>query len=576
VAFTYVTVARDYDLATSEPPTGGLYFTPSDWMVNDGVTIVPAPRFVPLDSAGVAQVTLAANTDPATLPADTTYTVREVISGQPERTYQVTVPHNLGPAVSLGSNMALLTQDLADARYEQLGIRVNEAPLSLLDPRVACVLDGTGDQASKVATAVSLLPSTGGHIYQPRGTLRTSAITFDRPVRWEGAGDQASTIQAAAGFTGTVMTVSSTAPYSRVSDVQIAGGGSATYLLRVASARTRLDHLHFTGQDTTGGAAIHFDGVSSVASAHAGQMTDIRIIDCDGYGVWLQGFSYDNEFHNLWIGNCNVGIRYENTNGMFTNTHVWGCLSNGVELRDGNHLFSNCYVETCVGSGFNLFNAPRVRLSNCNIWKNQGQGASLSGTSHRFAVVGSLIYDNGGNGVQAADCLHGQVIGNQFYDDTGSAQTQDRPVVTTGTSDHWTIVGNTMVTSEHATGANSLVGANNRVFGNNGETDAGVGLVAITSQTTSYTLVLGDGGKAVEMNSASALNLTVPPNSAVAFPVGTVIETAQIGAGQVTLVPGSGVTLRSPNGLRTRAQYSSVSLRKKATDEWVVAGDVVV
>jgi hypothetical protein len=48
-----------------------------------------------------------------------------------------------------------------------------------------------------------------------------------------------------------------------------------------------------------------------------------------------------------------------------------------------------------------------------------------------------------------------------MYDDTGSAQTQDRPVVTTGTSDSWVITSNVIRTADHATGANSLVGASN-------------------------------------------------------------------------------------------------------------------
>lgn len=340
-------------------------------------------------------------------------------------------------------------------------VRISEAPLSLLDPRVGCVLDGTGDQASKVSTAIGLLPSTGGHIYQPPGTLRTSAITFDRPVRWEGAGDQASTIKAAAGFTGSLLTISSAAPFSRISDVQISGGGEATKLVVVASARTRLDHLHLTAQAGTSGAAIHFNGVSTSASSHAGQTSDVRILDCAGYGILLQGFSYDNEFVNLWIGNCNVGIRYENTNGFFTNTHVWGSIGNGVELRDGNHRFVNCYIETNGGSGLNLFNAPRVRISNCNIWKNQGQGVSLSGTSDRFSAIGCLIYDQGGNGIQGTDCLYGQVIGCTFYDDTSSTQSQDRPVVTTGTADSWIVTGNVARAADHAVGGISLVGASN-------------------------------------------------------------------------------------------------------------------
>lgn len=99
--------------------------------------------------------------------------------------------------------------------------------------------------------------------------------------------------------------------------------------------------------------------------------------------------------------------------------------------------------------------------------------------------------------------------------------------------------------------------------------------IAGSSQTTSYTAALTDRGTVVEMNAASAVNFTVPPNSSVAFDVGAVLEVCQYGAGQVTLVAGAAVTLRTPTGtLTTRAQYSSVTLRQRATNEWIVGGDL--
>lgn len=97
--------------------------------------------------------------------------------------------------------------------------------------------------------------------------------------------------------------------------------------------------------------------------------------------------------------------------------------------------------------------------------------------------------------------------------------------------------------------------------------------VALNSQTANYTLVLTDQGKAVEMSSTSARTVTVPPNSSVAFPVGTVIEIARINTGSVTVVAGAGVTINSPSTLVLRARYSSVSIRKSATDTWLLAGD---
>ena len=98
---------------------------------------------------------------------------------------------------------------------------------------------------------------------------------------------------------------------------------------------------------------------------------------------------------------------------------------------------------------------------------------------------------------------------------------------------------------------------------------------ALNTQTASYTLVLGDTSKIVELNLAAANNLTVPPNSTVAFPVGAMIEVTQMGVGQTTIVPGAGVTFRAPGGrLKLVGQYSSASMRKRATDEWVVVGDL--
>lgn len=106
--------------------------------------------------------------------------------------------------------------------------------------------------------------------------------------------------------------------------------------------------------------------------------------------------------------------------------------------------------------------------------------------------------------------------------------------------------------------------------------DYAVGNQAIESaQTASYTLVIGDAGKMVTMTNASANNLTVPPNSSVAFPVNTRIDLIQYGAGQTTIVAGAGVTIYSSGSkLKLTGQYSGASLWKKATDTWVLIGDI--
>jgi hypothetical protein len=90
---------------------------------------------------------------------------------------------------------------------------------------------------------------------------------------------------------------------------------------------------------------------------------------------------------------------------------------------------------------------------------------------------------------------------------------------------------------------------------------------------TSYTLVLADAGKLVELSNAASIALTIPTNASVAFPVGTKVDLLQTGAGQVT-VGGAGVTINSTPGLKLSAQWAAASLVKRATDTWVLIGNL--
>jgi hypothetical protein len=100
--------------------------------------------------------------------------------------------------------------------------------------------------------------------------------------------------------------------------------------------------------------------------------------------------------------------------------------------------------------------------------------------------------------------------------------------------------------------------------------------LSINEQSDSYTLVLGDDGKLIDMAKGTAQTLTVPKNSAVAFPTGTQILIRQKGAGQVTIAPVDGdVTLNSAGpALKTVDQYSVAGLIKVAENVWAVFGDL--
>lgn len=99
--------------------------------------------------------------------------------------------------------------------------------------------------------------------------------------------------------------------------------------------------------------------------------------------------------------------------------------------------------------------------------------------------------------------------------------------------------------------------------------------VTIDTKTVQYTLVTGDNSKFIELNFSSGNNIIIPTNTAQPFPIGAQIILSQYGAGQVTVVPDTGVTLRSSGGkTKTAAQYAMATLIKRGTNEWYLAGDL--
>jgi Polysaccharide lyase/IPT/TIG domain len=100
-------------------------------------------------------------------------------------------------------------------------------------------------------------------------------------------------------------------------------------------------------------------------------------------------------------------------------------------------------------------------------------------------------------------------------------------------------------------------------------------LIEVNPQTANYTITSTDVGRVIEVNSATAVNVFVPPNSADPIPVYSWTKVRQVGAGQVTVVPdtANGVTVNGPDSLTTRAQWCTLTLHKRSTNGWVIEGD---
>ena len=118
-----------------------------------------------------------------------------------------------------------------------------------------------------------------------------------------------------------------------------------------------------------------------------------------------------------------------------------------------------------------------------------------------------------------------------------------------------------------------------RTLGSSIDSTVFTGLTTATrnAQTgTTYTLVLADAGKLVDLNNASAITLTVPLNSSVNYPVGTRIDLLQSGAGQVTVAGAVGVTINSKGAaLKLTGQWSAATLVQRSANLWVLVGDIV-
>lgn len=105
---------------------------------------------------------------------------------------------------------------------------------------------------------------------------------------------------------------------------------------------------------------------------------------------------------------------------------------------------------------------------------------------------------------------------------------------------------------------------------------AGFRGVPVQTKDANYTFVIGDSALMTRHTSGTAHAWTIPPNSSVAYPLGTALVLRNIGAGAVTLTQGAGVSIRLPGsattGNKTLAQWAFATAIQEATDEWVVSG----
>jgi len=97
-----------------------------------------------------------------------------------------------------------------------------------------------------------------------------------------------------------------------------------------------------------------------------------------------------------------------------------------------------------------------------------------------------------------------------------------------------------------------------------------------TVTADSHTLVLADTGKHLRLADPTGVDLIVPDNDTVGFPIGVTITIEQAGDGPVSIHADTSTVIASRDDHVTTAGVGAVAqLRKVDVDEWVVWGDLV-
>ena len=199
--------------------------------------------------------------------------------------------------------------------------------------------------------------------------------------------------------------------------------------------------------------------------------------------------------------------------------------------------------------------------------------------------------NNGGGAIQATTGG-----GLQFWTFTGAvgSETYVEPVVIAGSGN--VVIQTTTPSTSTTTGALVTLGGHgvvgdlnlsgnaniglvingNAAFGSNTSNVNNVGFLGmpINTQSGSYTVTISDQSKAIYTTSTATV--TIPSNSSVPFPIGTVI-TFMSGTGATTTIAITSDTMylvgsAGTTGSRTLAAYGMASAVKVASTTWYISG----
>lgn len=480
------------------------------------------------------------------------------------------------------------------------------------------VLDGTTDDTAAIQAALNACPE-GGAVVHPGGTAIISAplVMKDRTC-FRGEHFTGATIKLKNNSPAVRCLVTTEAwtsgqtfvgLYVKVQNLYLDGNiannaGSTTDGIVTMNWKTSVEHVEVWN---CGGNGIRLTNVNSAGGMLSNTNNENRIERCTvtgnrNHGIFIEdtgnaltdGFLIDN----VSYGNWEDQIHINNAAGwLIAGNHTY----NGSSIGKNGLFLDKCFATRIVGNYIDGFGAATDTGTYYGMWAQVSGGTSrgtaisgntitsnesVSGSTYRHLAIttpasavanitlsGNII--NGANGplgvglyaaAGSGGTLNIQDAGNRIFSMT-------TPLVTFSgvnlLTDSLQATASPTETYQDAAAALFTAGQHNGITfvydDTNSRIDATVApptLIQSVTKTADYTLASEDAGYAIDFNSASPVTLTVPPNSDASFAIGAVIEMAQLGAGQLTIAPGAGVTLRTARSLTMRAQYSTARLRK--------------
>ena len=260
-----------------------------------------------------------------------------------------------------------------------------------------------------------------------------------------------------------------------------------------------------------------------------------------GYKQWATGAVLTSSDMNTYVGDQVVMV--------FASSSARSSAVSSPSEGMVSYLSDSNAIEVYTGSGWEGIGDITAVTAGTNIDVTSGTGPV---PTVALAIDAAVSMGSDGSGVDVT--FYSSTAGDTMLWDAS-----EEKLVITGTN-----------------GQNSLEVADGDVSITDSLTVSG-GLVAplqINAQTgTTYTFVIGDAGKLVTSSNGSAQTITIPPNSSVAFAIGTQIMVQNLGSANATLAQGSGVTIQSKDSNKEiDGQYAAATCIKTATDTWSLIG----